>query len=549
MILASFWSRLLLLLIIVAPPLFIGLGNADCEFHMEVRTIAASQETWMRQQHDPHAWLMPSWNGAARVNKPPLTVWLNLLTWAGLDPATASVDQLVRRSRTVAAGLSLAALLAIVGIGTTLHSSRFGLLAAAVTGTSLLFLRNARLASYDTYLLAFSTFAIAAGLWALQCREKTPRRTPFLVGWTACGIAIAAAFLTKGPIALVMSALPLGLIALTGPRKSLSVAGLVGALALSAILILPWYLFALSTVTAAGQIMGAEFRAERTEFQPPWYYLDLILFVAPWLLWLPAYWIAAARRRYDVRQPAIRVPMLWFLAIFVVMSIPAAKQQRYIIPILPAVGLLIASAWQQIAAPRPQQWPKRLARTHSALLSLGAVLYALWGLGQSWLLSFGVLEQPGIAKLPEWSFVLVAIPLFVIAQIMRRVSVEAAAWLTALWMAIAATPALYDYGFHHHSRYAHRAEVEAVAREVGSAPLYYATTPEWATSKDWPAPAMLLYSRRMIPLWTNTIPERGSFLMAKENEHADQNFRAAGWVPVSSFDDGNEPRRLYRAPN
>ncbi len=540
--------RFLLLLAVIIPPLFIALGDPDCEFHMEVRTIAASQETWLRQQHDPSAWMIPSWNGAPRVNKPPLTVWINMLGWSGLDPATTSVDTLVYRARLIAAGLSLVALLALCALGASLHSARFGFLAAAITGTSLLFLRNARMASYDTYLLTFCTLAMAAGIGAMQLRAKQPKRPVTLFCWSLCALAMAAAFLTKGPIALVMTVLPLALIALTGPRKGASIGGLFGASLFAAALVLPWYIYVLGSVVAADQIMSTEFHAARSEFQDPWYYLCLIPLVFPWLFWLPAYWIAEIRRQYDVRQPAIRAPMLWFLTIFIVMSIPAAKQQRYIIPILPAVGLIIATAWLQLAARNKLRWPAGLARLHGGFLTIASLLIALWGPAQPWLVSYGLLNQPEVVRLPAWAFPAVALPLLIISQIIRRANLEAATWLTAVWMSIAATPALYDYARNPRSLYPHRADVESVSRGIGTNALFYATTPELPDSKEWPAPAMLLYSQRIIPHWDDGTPERGTFLMAAQHERLDKRIREAGWVFVRQFNDGNLPRNLYRAP-
>jgi len=540
--------RFLLLLAVIIPPLCVALGDADCEFHMEVRTLAASQETWLRQREDPKAWLVPSWNGSPRVNKPPLTVWINMLAWTGLDPETTPVDTLVHRARLVSAGISLLALFALCGAGTLLHSARLGLLATAVTGTSLLFLRNARLASYDTYLLAFCTLAMAAGIAALQPRSKKPKRLPTLFAWAVCAIALAAAILTKGPIALIMTILPLSVIALTGPRKGASFAGLLGAALLSAAFVLPWYVYVLGRVVAADQIMSTEFHASRSEFQEPWYYLGLIPLVFPWLLWLPAFGVGAARRQYELRQPAIRISIIWFLCIFIAMSIPAAKQQRYIIPILPAVGLLVAIAWQQIATRDKLRWPLGLARVHAGLLTIASLLIGLCGPAQSWLISLGVLDQPFLARLPLWLPSAIAIPLFILSRAIRRANLETAAWLTAIWMAMAATPALYEYAWNENSRNAHRTDIESVAMQVGSAPLAYATTPELPDSKEWPAPSMLLYSRRIIPHWDGTPPARGSFLMAAQQDRLDRDLREAGWILVRHFHDGNLPRNLYRAP-
>ena len=90
------------LLLLCVPLVWGGLGAPDCEFHMEVMALASSQEAWLSQQSDSRAWLIPSWNGAPRVNKPPLLVWINLLAWRGLPPG-ASVETLVQRARQAAA--------------------------------------------------------------------------------------------------------------------------------------------------------------------------------------------------------------------------------------------------------------------------------------------------------------------------------------------------------------------------------------------------------------------------------------------------------------
>lgn len=58
--------------------------------HTDVLTESRKPVTETTLPHDAWAWLVPSWNGRARVNKPPLLVWINLLAWSGLDPATAA---------------------------------------------------------------------------------------------------------------------------------------------------------------------------------------------------------------------------------------------------------------------------------------------------------------------------------------------------------------------------------------------------------------------------------------------------------------------------
>jgi 4-amino-4-deoxy-L-arabinose transferase-like glycosyltransferase len=549
---ASFWKRAALLILLAAPPLFAGLGAADCEYHMEVMTLASSHETWMRMQSDPNAWRIPSWNGAPRVNKPPLTVWINALLWRGLDPASDPVDAFVLRARLMTAGLALCTLFAIWRIGAQVHSGRFGWLAAAITGTSLLFLRNMRIATYDAYLLAFATLAIASAVYAMRPREPERARSwSRLIGWVGCGACVAAAYLTKGPISLVMTVLPLACMIAATPAWRRHALGLALAVALAGALAAPWFLYILREVPAAVRALGAEYRAARDEFQPPWYYLGLIPLVAPWVVWLPAFWAQAIRRRIDWSAPAIRVAALWFLAIFVVMSIPAAKQQRYIIPILPAAGLLMAALFLGVGERERAPWLGRLAAAHGWLLIAASALIGLFGLLHPLLLSSGALKQPEIARLPPWSLAVLAVPLAGIAHAAlrdaRRLDLERVALRTALWMTVVATPLLYDYAHTHHGRYPQRGEVEAIMRLVGDRPLRYAETPELPDSYEAPDGKMLLYARRVIPRWTNADGAPAGYLMAARHDGLHQELEQAGWRAVAEFHDGNLPRRLYRA--
>lgn len=545
------WMRAVLLLLIAAPPLYVGLGSADCEYHMEVMTLASAQETWLRSFEDPLAWRIPSWNGAPRVNKPPLTVWLHLLAWLDLNPARDTVDALVLRARVLSATLGLLTLFAVWSIGARLQDDRFGWLAAVITGTSLLFLRNIRIATYDAYLLSFSTFAVAAALHAIRPREPATGFWISALGWSLCGLFMAAAYLTKGPIALVMTLLPLTLIAAFQPNAARSFRGLIGAVVLAAALTAPWYLYVLHEVPEAVRIMGSEYKATRTEFQPPWYYFGLVGLIAPWSLWLVAVGVKAARKRLDWRHPAIRIAGLWFLAIFIFLSIPAAKQQRYIIPILPAAGLLMASLFSGVGSGPREYWMEKLARAHGHLLTGVSVLVGFFGVAHPWLVERGLLKQPELTHLTPFFSGALAIALGLLARSVtasgRRGDLPQLAMRTAWWMTIAATPLLYDYAHSHHGRYLQREQVENMMSIIGDEELQYAESPDLPDTAESPDGKMLLYTRRIIPLWT---PDKGApdgYLMAAQHEELKAQLETAGWKAVQAFHDGNMPRFLYQA--
>ncbi|MEP0762465.1 MAG: hypothetical protein HRF48_06970, partial [Chloroflexota bacterium] len=163
---------LALVLLACLPPMLVDLAKRDSTHTMENIALLSAQETWLRQQGyydlpaDPNAWVMPTRNGSPRVTKPPMLVWLNLLAWWDLDPYTASVDLVTYRARLVAVGMALILIASTFWAGLTLADRRLAVLAALAAGSMWFLQRQGRTASYDIHLAAWSSLAMAAGLWA-----------------------------------------------------------------------------------------------------------------------------------------------------------------------------------------------------------------------------------------------------------------------------------------------------------------------------------------------------------------------------------------------
>jgi 4-amino-4-deoxy-L-arabinose transferase-like glycosyltransferase len=545
-------GRLALLLALVFPLFLSGLRSSECLYHMEVRSLASSQETWLRQQADPQAWLLPSWNGAPRVNKPPLVVWLNLLAWRGLPPE-APLDDLVYRARLVGVGLALLTLLCTVWAGCTLGSARLGWAAAVITGTSLFFIRQMRMASYDTYLVAFCALAVASALWAMQPAQPMQRAARHRIGWVVAGLALGLAVLAKGPLALLICGVPIVVIGLGLPRRRrLFVAGLI-MLGVAALVALPWYLFILKTVPYARDLLQTEFEANRTRHAPPWYYLNILGLILPWCFWLLAGLWTGHRPRAD-GSTRLRSALIWFGAIFLLLSLHTAKQQRYLAPILPAAGLLVAGALLFPAFKKPGLIV-RLVRFHAGFLMLLALLYGAFGGGQAWLVERGWLKQLEWVGLPGWLYPAVMPVLFLLGLAVwrhaRHANREGVVWLTAGWMTLAATPALWAYSQSYHGRYEHRAEVEHIASLTRGQPFYHLTGTYTDARYVRPDPKFLLYSRRIVPPLTPHDAHRlngPAWLTAPQHPVADDDLLRHGWRPVVDYYDQGPVRRLYHKP-
>jgi 4-amino-4-deoxy-L-arabinose transferase-like glycosyltransferase len=323
---------------------------------MEHVALVSSQETWLRQHAgETRAWLMPTNNGIARIVKPPLLVWMNLAVWTGLSPQQAPPQELLFRARLVSVTLGLLMLAGIFWLGATLGDLRMAALSCLIAGSMLFFERQARTASYDIEFTAWATLSVAAGFWALGMSGQWVSRTRFLGGWMLAGLFMALSWMTKNPLALVLTVPPLAAAVVMAPRRIHGLVGLLLSLAVCLAVVAPWHVYALNTVPGAWDTLIHEFKQPRSDKDrtPLWYYLNVFGLVFPWCIHLVAglFHPFDASWRGLVDEDAARarrvrlLPWIWFILIAVFFSCAQAKQQRYILPIVAPAALLIARVW------------------------------------------------------------------------------------------------------------------------------------------------------------------------------------------------------------
>ena len=535
--------------------MLINAGHTEPDRIMENHTMVSSQETWVRQQSgEKDAWLMPSWNGRPRIEKPPMSVWLNMLAWTGLDSKTVPADTLVLRARLMAAALAALALVATFWAGMSLTGDpRTAALAVLVTGTMSAFVRQARFATYDTHMLGFVTLAVAAGLWAM----KSSRR----MGWILAGLAMGAAVMTKGPLAFALVVGPLAvMIAVDRTNGRRNAGGLLMALALALLIAAPWTIYMLKHIAAARSRLATEYFAPTDVSKPPWYYIGLIGMVLPWSIWF----VVSVFRPFTVSGDERRRLLLawsWFAFLFVFFSIPGAKAQRYISPILPAAGLMIAQLWSTCGRIAKEGRETRhinwLRIPHWIILLIVSLVFSTFLIFQDTLLKHGLIQR---LELPGFS----ALSGFLFGVLLTALTIRGAWWhfrgkpyraavITAIWAAVLFTAGHYSYSQSYHSKYPQRSDAERVAAATAGRELVYLCVDDKIDRE--PTKIFLFYIRRVVL----PVTEEQLAGLVKSGKSVDVIVRAGygrekiveqmGLQKLFDYaDDNDKPRRLYRWP-
>lgn len=379
-------AHLLALLILLASTgltMSIGLGGRDSTHTMENVAVACAQETWLRwHDGDALSLYVTSNSEIRRIRKPPMLVWLDMAVWADQVPERAEPSTLLLRARMVTLFLALLMVASIYWSANTLRGFRFAILSGLIAATTLLLQRQGRTASYDIHMAAWTALAAAGLLHAIRPGRTDQTRVRTWLGWSACFVGLLFASYSKNPLPVALNVIPgMGAILLHHRHRFVNTArlALVSGLALAGVGIWYWWVFRTFPETAAA-LQHEVTQPRGDDAQPFYYYLGLIGLVAPWCAWLVSGVVHpfTSLRRDVVGDPesarihhvARWLPLLWFGAIFLLFSIPEAKQQRYILPIIPAAALLMASVWFD---------HERMSRRGQKDRAIMPFAYAHWG--------------------------------------------------------------------------------------------------------------------------------------------------------------------------
>jgi 4-amino-4-deoxy-L-arabinose transferase-like glycosyltransferase len=310
------------------------------------------------------AWVVPTYNGAAYLDKPAFffkAVAISLRTFGNTEAAA--------RIPSAAAGVGLTIL--AFAFCRWVHGTRCGLLAVIVVATTPLFVAYARTVIFDMMLAFFVCGAIFAGYLA-ELDEGTARRNWYLAGATLGGLAT----LVKGPVGFLIPVLVLlAFNRLEGRagawKRLLSPLNMTVFLGVT----LPWFValcvrhpdfLRYGLVEESFKRFTSAKRFDRSE--PFFFYVPIVAATfLPWSLLLPeAIWVTWQERW--PKHSADRLCLVWAVLVVVFFSISQSKLPGYILSATVPCGILVARVLDR-ALTAPEGRAGRLVRRATAALA------------------------------------------------------------------------------------------------------------------------------------------------------------------------------------
>lgn len=367
-----------LLLFLAGAAFFLpALASRDVWQPLETRYAAVARE--MAETGD---WLIPRINGEPYQDKPPLFPWLAALLWKiGIE---------AQGVRVVSALAGAATLVVIAAMARLWFSRGAAWLAAAILATTPEFGWLGRFGELDVTLTFFTTLSV--------------------YGWFAGGkrvalfyLGIGLAVMVKGPpgvLVPVVAAIAgrLARVPPSSPRAPLHPYWGLG------VAVLPAACWLVPAVIKAGpsyanelighHMLGRVFDSWQHP-QPFYFYANEALWnFLPWIVLAIPAGVRAWRRRRD--EPASAMFLFWFVLGFAAFSAVSGKRVAYILPLAPALALLVARGVEALLVDlKPPE--RRTARV------LTVTLCAVWAIGMALALYvfFPIVAKPEDALAPR----------------------------------------------------------------------------------------------------------------------------------------------------
>jgi 4-amino-4-deoxy-L-arabinose transferase-like glycosyltransferase len=291
-----------------------------------------------REMYVTGDWITPRYNGYKYFEKPPLQMW-----------ATSVVFEIFGVGNWQARLWSaLTGFLTIVFVGITstkLFNSRVGWLSSIILASSPMWIIAGHLSSLDIALSSFLAAALCSLLLSQHSENSNTQRNWVWLCWAFMALAV----LSKGLIGIVLPSLVLIFYCISiWDWKILNQIRIISGSLIFLIITAPWFV-----LVSIKNPEFLEFFFIHEHFQrfaqnshnrngPIYFFIPLLLVgILPWVPQLPMAFMSAIKRTKN-SYLVNRLLICWVVIIFVFFSISSSKLPGYIIPIFPAIAILIA---------------------------------------------------------------------------------------------------------------------------------------------------------------------------------------------------------------
>ena len=328
-------------------------------------------------------WLVPLKRATDIPSKPPLFHWSAALA----ATVTGSLDEATIRFPS--AFYATLGVLLVYWLGRMIYDAQTALLGAAILATMTVYQDQALSARVDMTLCFFVTLSLA--LFFALYHGYLANALWFYVFFAVVGVGTLA----KGPLGLLLPGLVAGSFALLERRwdmvkKFAFHPGVILALSLAT----GWYVIA---VTRGGegfldrQILQenlSRFVGGSGHSHPIYYYIPYLFSQAlPWGMFLPLVLWDLFITGFRTRDDRMFLK-LWFAVMFIFFSVAAGKRAVYLLPLYPALSLLLAGwFFDAAAASRSRLLIYRAIAIFAALsgaLLVVIAIGAIWSHDQAW---------------------------------------------------------------------------------------------------------------------------------------------------------------------
>jgi len=292
-----------------------------------------------REMRESGNWILPHLNGKIYAEKPPLYFWLVNFSvfFLGEDSEFAN--------RLPSALAGLITILVTFLFGERLFNARVGFLSSLVLTTCFFFPQISRWVMLDslfTLLFLLTLYCLYLGY------EKEDGRQKY---YLFAGLFTGLGVLTKGPVAYL--SLPIFVIFAFSQKqiKKFWNRDLLLGFFLSLVVVFIWLIPACWTGgedytkrIVFGQAIG-RLAGSGKHFHPKsffFYFIRFPLEFLPWTIFLPSAILFGLRK---VKSKEFLFIFLWFVFIFLFFTFSRGKKDNYILPLYPAVAMMVGVLW------------------------------------------------------------------------------------------------------------------------------------------------------------------------------------------------------------